>query len=429
MKNNFLIKLELENGKKKEVELKLHKDNEPLLYLNPNVLDLLFIGDAIFEIEKILSPDSDEYNSKIKTINIPHVSDLNEKEKSELNNWLKQLFLFLYKKDLQFSFEKVKFQAPIKEHFSLDKDYDSVMLFSGGLDSSLGINYCKKKFNKTLMVYIRHGNAGQLTPTINKLEKELINPKGFKLVRIAGPKQTSGYFANTRGLLYLLTGALYACENNSPLIISECGVTMYQPRFGPLYAVTYTTNPVVMTIGKEIIRIITKKQIEIKLPFENNTKAEMVGLCGDQNNIANSFSCLTNLRFAVAKGNCGECYACLVRRLGILAVRDDPTAYSEKNKISEIKHIKEKLYPIVNFCYRVLTDFDGLDYWQKETIIKYKKQDLFLRFALDTFIALDKLSKNKELPDWALLYLNKINSKAIQERLSELGKLKTTDQN
>jgi len=424
MKNKLLITLESSVGKKETpIELKLHKDNQSMLHLSPKILDLFFLGDAIFEIEKILSPNSAEYLPKIKKISIPHISDLNDKDKSELSILLNQLFLFLYKKDLIFDFVKAGFQAPDKASLNINTDYDSVMLFSGGLDSSLGLNYCKAKFNKTLLIYIRHGNAGQLTPTINKLEETLILPKGFKLVRIAGPKQESGYFANTRGLLYLLTGALYACENNSPLIISECGVTMYQPRFGPLYSVTHTTDPVVIRIGKELIKIITKKDIDIKLPFENNTKAEMVKLYGDQENIAHSFSCLSNLRFAVAKGNCGECYACLVRRLGILAARNDPTIYSQKNKLADIKHIKEKLYPIVNFCYRVVTDFDNLDYWQKEKILKYKKRDLFNRFALDTFIALDNLSKNKELPDWANLYLDAIDKSALQERLLELKKL------
>ena len=423
MKTKLSIKLELQNGKKeKSIDLNIHKENKFLLNSDSSIMDLHLIGTTVFEIEKFISPESKFYNAKIKKITLPITTELNQDDKQQLNNLLNQLFLFLYKKDLTFTFEHVKYDAKTNDDSNLDLKYDSVMLFSGGLDSSIGLDYCKSKFNNTLLVYERHGNAGQLTPLITKLENSLIKPKGMNLIRVAGPKQISGHFANTRGLLYLLTGSLFTSKNNSPLIISECGVTMYQPRFGPLYQVTYTTHPLIVQIGKEIVRIITKKEIEIQFPFENNTKAEMIKQYGNDDNIANSFSCLSNLRYVKAKGNCGDCYACLVRRLGILAARNDPTKYSEKNKLADIKHIKEKLYPIISFCYRAITDFDGLDYWQKERIIKYQKKELFQRFALDTFIALENISKTEKLPDWAEQFLKGIDKNLISERKKQLRK-------
>ena len=417
--DKILIKLEKANGKAENpIEAKIHESNAFLLSLSPNILDLYLVGYSVFEVEKSLV-----FNRKIKKVTLPHVSELDQQDKSQLCNLLKQLFLFLYKKKLHFSFKKIEL-TPQKETSSERRDYDKVMLFSGGLDSTIGVNYCAAKNYNCQLVYIRHGNAGQLTPRITQLEENLIKPKKMNLVRIVGPAQKSGYFANTRGLLYLLTGAVFACQNKSPLIISECGVTMYQPRFGPLYGVTYTTHPAILSLGKEIIKIFTKTDLEVILPFENNTKAEMVKKYGDATSIASSFSCLRNLRFAVCKGNCGECYACLVRRLGIIAAIDDPTTYSEKNSIGAIKNIKENLYPIINFCYRVITDFDGLEYWQKERILKYDKKELFYRFALDTFIALEKISKKDKLPDWADRFLNGIDATLLQKRKDQLLQIK-----
>jgi len=211
---------------------------------------------------------------------------------------------------------------------------------------------------------------------------------------------------------------MFSYTNQAPLMISECGVTMYQPRFGPLNHITYTTHPAIITMGKEIYRIIAKKELQVVLPFENNTKAEMIAKYASKENIENAYSCMGFMGFASKRGNCGECYSCLIRRLGILAVMDDPTTYSGNKYLADIKDIKTKLYPVVDFCYRVITDFENLDDWQRERIEKYGKRELFYRFSLDTFLALDKLSKSNKRNqlDWITNFLNGIDRPLIDER-------------
>ena len=189
---------------------------------------------------------------------------------------------------------------------------------------------------------------------------------------------------------------------------------MYQIKFGPLYHITYTTHPLIISLGEKCIQIILGNTVTVQRPFSNDTKAEMVAKWRgeDKSIIANSFSCQKNLRFASKRGNCGECYACLVRRLSLL-ITGDPTIYEVKN-ISDIKELKQELWPILNFSVRMLINYDSLDYWQKKNIEKYHKKELFEKFAKDTILAIKMLSKKEKLPDWSLDLLSKASDYLLE---------------
>jgi len=232
----------------------------------------------------------------------------------------------------------------------------------------------------------------------------------------------SGYFANAAGLSYMLNGAIFSYLSEVPLLISECGVTSYQPRFAPLNDITYTTHPHTINTAKEVVKILLNFDLDIQLPFNDTTKAEMVAKYENSKKIELSHSCVTTNPFCEGKiiKNCGDCYACFIRKLAVLASTGDTTEY--KSQINWNK--KSNIYPILDFCYIVLKDFELLDYPQREKIIKYNKKDLFERFSLDTFSALYKLSKTEELPESILDYLSKFNQEIFENRLNELNSMK-----
>lgn len=423
------IKIKIHTKDKKRLTIKkdlIQEENKFLFDLNSKELfDIHNIGRIMLEIEKHMFCFLENNKKKIRkepldilTIEFPLLTDLNEKRKDSLANALENFFLFIYNKTIKFDFYNVDYNLPETKD-SNSKKYDSILLFSGGLDSMIGTSYCEKKFDKTLLIYT--DQKPRLRPIIDKMMSDSLN--NFDLIKIRGHQMYSGFFANTAGLSYILNGSIFAYLSKVPLLISECGVTSYQPRFAPLNDITYTTHPHTINTAKEIINIFLNFELDIELPFNDTTKAEMVAKYGNLKKIELSHSCVTTNPFSMGQiiKNCGDCYACFIRKLAILASVKDPTEY--KSNINWDK--KSNIYPILDFCYMILKDFSLLDYPQREKIIKYNKNDLFERFSLDTFSALYKLSKTESLPQNILDYLSKFESKIFEDRLKELNLMKS----
>jgi len=424
-------------GIKKVMILKkdiLQEENKMLLGLDSiKAIDVHNIGRFLFEIEKKIFSYFDKEKKKrkvrkdplkIETVELPLLTELSEQDKEKLSNTLSNFFLFIYNLKIEFKFYKEEFDISKKsEELNIPNKIDSVLLFSGGLDSIIGTSYCSKKFKKTLLVYT--DQKPRLKPMIEEMVKKVLDQD--ILIKVKGHQIYSGFFANMTGLSYILNGSIFCNFYKSPLIISECGVTSYQPRFGPLNEITYTTHPHTINTGKDIFEIFFKEKLDIIMPFNDSTKAEMITRYGDSNKIKLSHSCVTTNPFVEGKfiKNCGECYACTIRRLAIEATRDDPTEY--KSKINWNK--KQNTVPILDFCYLILKNFDLLDYPQKEKIVKYQKQNLFRRFALDTFATLYKISKKERLPDYILEYLSSFDKNLLEDRLKQLKIMKEKKQN
>lgn len=421
------IKLWEKDKRKNAYELSFSEFNgEDRLFLNlpsKELKDVYNIARFIFQIEKFMFLDNKGKRRKnmfqITQIEIPLLSNLNNSKKEELSEILKQLFNFLYSQPIEFTFRK-KEPEP-KTSFQFPKKFlegrDSILLFSGGLDSMIGLEYCQEHFDNPMLIYINQ--KPKLNPLINKIEKDLLEEN--QLLRISAPRMRVGYFANTSGFLYSLLASIFAYTNKCPIIIGECGVTTYQPKFGPLYDITHTTHPFVLQSVKRVMKILLNFDLEIKLPFNNYTKSEMIAKYGNMDKIKLSHSCLSSnpmIKGIKIPENCGKCYACLIRRLAIIPIFNDLTEYKHKEFLKKIE--KKSIVPIVDFCYILLKDYDLLDYSQKEKIEKYQKKNLFERFSLDTLSTLYILSKEEKLPFNLKEYLNDFDRNLFNKRINEL---------
>jgi 7-cyano-7-deazaguanine synthase in queuosine biosynthesis len=351
---------------------------------------------------------------KITQVEMPLITYLNPDKKERLSKALKDVFMFIYNIDIDFVFSEENFDIQTNDEMSFD--HDSVLLFSGGLDSAIGLSYCQKNYSNTLALYANQ--KSKLKPLIDNMKESL----NLNLEMINGPQILTGFFTNTAGIFYILNGLIFSHKRNSPLIIAECGVTSYQPRFGPLNDVTFTTHPFIIESSKKIFEILLGVRPEIKLPFNDSTKSEMVSAYPEADKIKLSHSCLKTNDFSGNRiiKNCGTCYACIIRRLGITAAIEDPTEYNATEFLISDESTKKNLDPLLEFCYLVLKNFNMMDYPQREKIIKYDKQELFKRFALDIFSAVYRISKKETLPDYIKDYLKNFDSKIFEERLEKL---------
>lgn len=402
-----------------------------LEFQSKELIDIHNIGRFLIEIEKALMSYKSIGTNKKKIrknilqatkIEMPILTYLDAEKKERLSEILKDIFLMFYNISIDFSFYEKEFDFSAIEAVdeSLIKDHKAVLLFSGGLDSMIGVDYCKEKYQNALLVY--SDQKPKLKPLIESISQSL--PES-RLVMVDGPQLFSGFFTNVAGIFHMLNGSIFAYKNKAPLIIAECGVTSYQPRFGPLNDITYTTHPFTLDTCKKIFKTFLNVEITLELPFNNSTKAEMVSQYGQSDKIKLSHSCLTTNDFSGNRiiRNCGKCYACVIRRLGIIAAMEDPTDYLSNDIIGELKEqeMKKFILPLLEFCYIVLKDINLLDYPQKEKILKYKKEDLFKRFALDTFLAFHKLSSKGELPPYIKEYLSEFDKIILENRVTEIN--------
>jgi hypothetical protein len=205
----------------------------------------------------------------------------------------------------------------------------------------------------------------------------------------------------------MLLGGIYCnITDSNNLIVSECGTTMYQPQFSPFDDFTMTTHPIVMNKAKKMLEILLERKIKIILPFENMTKAEIVKLSPQKENLKSTHSCVSG-RFGQHDGTC---YGCILRRIGFIASNVEDTNYY-KNVFFDPTANSDNLLSLMRFCYDFLFDYDNLGDFSKTIIDVYNKNDLFRRTSLDVFSALYVLFKKTKKRNY---FLDNLYDKSLE---------------
>ncbi|MCQ1535359.1 hypothetical protein FTO70_06570 [Methanosarcina sp. KYL-1] len=423
----------------KVTSIKTHQFNETFLYeLDPSCrtskFDLYNIAIAFFELERQLI-----LKKKVVKIVIPITSStFNRIDQKNVLKILKSISLFIFNKNIIFELNpclNVNYQSNMIE---TDQKYDSICLFSGGADSFVGVLNAKKRKDKVLSLFIWHKSSKKLCSYIKTLKTELLDQEKISFEKVNVPDQIKYGYSQSRGLLYLICGGIYASMYKSNnLILSECGVTIYQPRFGELDKTTYTSHPEIQAYSRELIKEFLGLEINIETPFENNTKSEMFAMASRKELLKNTHSCITSMYGK----NIGTCYGCMIRRIGfivadiedcdylhdIFTLEDD--SFLEYARTYGERRVNDFL-ELMKFSFDVLVNYQKMDYRKKEKIETYGKYDLFRRFSLDTFAAIYILYEEKNVtlnPRIKNAYLDAIkyiSKKEIEDRISYVRNLK-----
>jgi 7-cyano-7-deazaguanine synthase in queuosine biosynthesis len=355
--------------------------------------DLYNIATAFFELERKLISEQKDVTNVIISITKNTYHSINCDGVIEILN---DLSIFIFNKNIKFQlFPYGSYQSKISE---TNEIYNAICLFSGGADSFVGMLDSKKRYKQVLALHIKHFESYRLSIIVNNLKDVILVDEKIHMEEIGVPKQIQKGYAQSRGFLYLICGGIYASRYNSnKLILSECGVTMYQPPFGELDKITYTSDPFVQKKSRDLIKVFFNKEIEIKTPFENNTKSEMFAMSERKDILKLTHSCISS-RFG---RNLGGCYGCIIRRIGFIVsgiedgsydydifTIDDGESLSHYGMNVKGKHKVADFLELMTFSLDVLINYTNMDYSKKKRIETYEKRDLFRRFALDTFVAL-----------------------------------------
>ena len=272
----------------------------------------------------------------------------------------------------------------------------AICLFSGGIDSLAGFLVSRELWNGTVGLYVGHNmNAGHFVKRVSK------SLKNARILQVN--VQRSGLFLQqTRGLLYMLSGAIYAdLLQSEHLIVSECGATMYQPPLTPSDEITRTVHPKLITLLKDFLDETLERKINISVPFRHLTKAEVIASMLKANHnqtdiLKETFSCRHTI-FGKAHGNCGYCYGCLLRHLSM-----------ELLDIPEGHFLDPLRLDIGQFATRKKPDKDGkirkywLDHLKMENIIQ------LINLATELF------KETSEWPEHILTYFNQLGEEPKQ---------------
>lgn len=378
-------------------------------------LNSLAVGAAVFELEQAVKAHRIDkailpiYRNADSVVDTDRLADL-----------VRQLLVFTLVEDIEIAFRE--FAVPYKGGGSspFAHSTDNVCLFSGGTDSYAGLFLYQNRPGSVEGLFCAHSDQARMIHIVKSLTRR-ISREGIQVHKQLVPKIGARGYAQLRGFLYLTSAAAWLhALNGKNLIVTECGPTMYQPRFSPVDAITMTTHPFVVSISNQIIDLLLGRRVQIVTPFENLTKAEVIAISPTSPGLRFTHSCVTQ-RFG---NHDGTCYGCVLRRLATIATGREDVHYL-RNPIADQTAHAGNLLSLLTFCDDILTRYGEMEEYEIGIINHYGKRNLFIRFAQDNFAAIHRLMTARKTVQRAVrqLYesvLKTIGADVLEARIAAL---------
>lgn len=350
--NNLIFPINTTSGESDFLSTSVFSDLKSGNFLpKNNTFDLLNLGLCVYTIDQIISRSRYGYQgwSRHLKIYIP-VNDVliwnNVKDELEI------LLSFLSGDKWEFYFRQVKeirnITYPLKTN---TQNFDTVSLFSGGLDSYIeAINLLEEKKK---VVFVSHYKSGSESPTQTELYNELELRYGnaaftkYKFRVQPNQKHTEVFKEDTsraRSFLFLTLGLTIANSlgDDVKFIVPENGlISLNIPLTGTRLSShsTRTTHPFYLDIFKKILKKIGINN-PMSNPFQFFTKGEMMVNCNNpiflKSTYGKTLSCShpDNSRFTKGQKpgiHCGYCVPCIIRRASEQKFNASETEYAPKN--------------------------------------------------------------------------------------------------
>ncbi|MFD1562252.1 7-cyano-7-deazaguanine synthase [Haloarchaeobius amylolyticus] len=383
------------------------------------VLDILEIAVATFAADKAvergiqIADDFDE--SRLNTRNIklqipvlsPEIAD------EEVEQLYSEMVSHITRDIIEYDFQLVEGNGPVKTYTETN-DLDAVSLLSDGLDSTAGIYHNQRQGTDSKYVTANYGSgAGSKAEEI--AEQAGVRSRTFR-TRYKGRSEPTQF---SRGLLHLSFGAAAAIANDAEEV--RCFENGVMARFLILsegWMTTRTVSPLFLTYFNKILEDTVSPSVEVKNPFVDLTKSEIIDKIPSTEIVQETVSCPHKARFG--NQNCGLCVPCLIRNIGIITSShelplEDLSKYNPlvsadfENQVYDIE-IKESLNQSANsseiflkgiteiayFCRRLLEDSPrelATEYPELTDETIYRQHH---RFAENFTEALDRISDENQ---------------------------------
>lgn len=383
-------------------------------------LNAVMLAFSVFHVEQAIRDT--HIRRAILPIYVPRGSKY---DLTVLRDLVRELLIFTLVEDIDVDFDEMRLDPSSQRKTIQFARASAVCLFSGGLDSYAGLLLTREAYESVEGVFCAHADQPRIIHIVENLKRKWFDSRRIGIRKVHVPGIRAHGYAQLRGFLYLLSAAAWVHKlKASRLVVTECGPTMYQPRFSPVDSITMTTHPFVVQKASEAMALLLPRRIKVVTPFDNLTKAEVAAVCPLKPGLKETHSCISS-RFGTHDGTC---YGCVIRRLATTAAGIEDVRYN-KNPVGNRHANSGNLFSLLTFNSDILMRFRKMEEFEIGTIESFGKRDLFERFALDNFAALHRLvSQNRQVqPAIRDLYgtiAEVVGVQRLRERLSELSSRK-----
>jgi len=336
--------------------------------------DISRVAFSIFEAEKTLKKDG-----SIDSITVLlSRQTFGRVDVAKLKRVLEELFLLIMLEDVPVEIKDTQdIKGRVRKRVSFPKK-DAIVLFSAGVDSYSGVKLAESHYKDLLGLFVAHNDQARIIRIVEDM-KPLLNTE---IRTLYAPGMGSTGFSQLRGFLYILSAGVYAnlCKADK-ILVTECGPTMYQPLFSTYDSITYTTHPYVLKAAKDVLDIILGYKVDVILPFEDLTKAEVISSSG-VTDYSKTHSCVSQ-RFG---DHDGSCFGCVIKKLASLVSGVKDVTYNRN--IFDANAKQDNLLQLLAYSDSLLNNYEHMPSFQKEKIEEFGKKDLFQRYALDNLAGL-----------------------------------------
>ena len=247
-----------------------------------------------------------------------------------------ELLSFLSEDEYEFTFTQYKSPPTLDSYLSFagsatDKAPDSVILFSGGLDSLGGVVKEVAQDGRSALL-LTHESTTKLR-TRHRALRSMIDsaakgpPPQHITVRVNKKDQVEReYTQRARSFLYAsLAVAVSRMAGLDAIRFYESGIVSLNLPLSPQVVgsrATRTTHPRVLACMRRLFSLVTETTFGVDNGFIWKTKSDVVRdivASGNGSMIPLSTSCTHTWVFSNAKPHCGTCSQCIDRRFAVLA--------------------------------------------------------------------------------------------------------------
>lgn len=331
------------NGQPKSMDLKIGGLSELLVSRLPDlVMDLIEIAALVYAVDACVSRGgSADQNMAAKWHRVFHIEmpvrNISTWQQDDIRIALEETLMFLSGDRFYFTFTKNRNASSASKYFKFDGggDWtpDSIIMFSGGLDSLAGVlEEIAERKNKVALV--SHHSSSKIAHVQNALHKEIGTRLGAGMAKHIPIRAQLGKASNnegthrTRSFLFAALGvANVVAFDLDRLKFYENGfVSLNLPPVGNVLGTraTRTTHPQTLHRFSSFFSLLLGKNLRVENPYFWRTKKDVVEKIdqlgfGDQ--IANTRSCADVHNLTKMHTHCGRCSQCVDRRFTILGAK------------------------------------------------------------------------------------------------------------
>ncbi|MCB5237161.1 Qat anti-phage system QueC-like protein QatC [Niallia circulans] len=322
-------------------------------FFSDEALDLFYLSLSVFGADRILLREYGE-NAWKRNIKL-HIPVLSIQKWEQNKGLIESILNFLSGDNWELVFRKrvlTKKEKEFKNEIEQSDEkfeFDKLCMFSGGLDSFIGVIDAIEKFPEDKFLFVSHYGGGKGVREYQKALFTALN-ETYSLDSYAfysfyaSAKNGIEDTTRTRSLMFFAHAILLgtAMQKNVTLLIPENGyislnIPLTNSRLGS--SSTRTTHPYYM---KLLQNLLSNLNIDIYLenPYQFKTKGEMILECKNidflKENLANTMSCshpdLGRLYGESNTAHCGTCLPCVIRRASIRKANIlDTSSYRDQN--------------------------------------------------------------------------------------------------